>query len=224
MINPWVSGDPADTVIRRLGFHYNIRSEAEGFSKGIWILWSSPQISLNIFCMTNQIVHVNIVSPFYSGAFSAMYGCPNSGSRLLLWDNIREISAGVTSNWLLGDFKSILLPKDKKEGRVVTYSQCKDFLDCLNDSNLAEVERKGHHFTWHKQDFQERIDWAICNSTFKLNYESAFIEHLPYVRSYHRPPLMHFGSHGNKQQRDHSFRFQMTWMLHPHFNDFFITH
>lgn len=40
VLEPRISGPVADTVIRRIGLEFHLRSEAIGFSGGIWLLWN----------------------------------------------------------------------------------------------------------------------------------------------------------------------------------------
>lgn len=44
ILEPWASGDRATNIIGTLGFNFNIREEAAGYSRGIWVMWSNPHI------------------------------------------------------------------------------------------------------------------------------------------------------------------------------------
>lgn len=84
LLETWITSKKADSVIRRLGFHFNYRQEAEGFSGGIWLLWNDDSIKLSILLSHKQIVHASICSIFFIGFISAIYRSPiNSHSKLL---------------------------------------------------------------------------------------------------------------------------------------------
>lgn len=46
LLEPRVSGATADSVCKRLGMKRWVRSEASGFSSGVWVCWDDDQISL----------------------------------------------------------------------------------------------------------------------------------------------------------------------------------
>ncbi|KAI9097692.1 hypothetical protein K1719_025463 [Acacia pycnantha] len=54
-----ISGAKADSIIKKLGFHNSHKVEASGFSRGIWILWSS-NVTINILVNHVQFVHMEI--------------------------------------------------------------------------------------------------------------------------------------------------------------------
>lgn len=46
LLETWISGDDANSVIRCLSSLFFLKEEVVGFSRGIWILWSCPNISI----------------------------------------------------------------------------------------------------------------------------------------------------------------------------------
>ena len=43
-----ISGKKADKVCNNIGFQGRYRVEARGFQRGIWVLWDTSELSLNI--------------------------------------------------------------------------------------------------------------------------------------------------------------------------------
>lgn len=87
----------------------------------------------------------------YNGFFNAVYGRPNGRVRKDLWNVIKQFTYFVIGNWILmGDLNSYLFPKNKKGGRSAVYIRCKDFLDCLHECQLVDLESIGFEFNWEK--------------------------------------------------------------------------
>ena len=110
----WVSGQRAEFFIRNLGFQFHIPKDAEGFSKGIWICWSDPNIQVVSVLQHKQIVHCQVHMDDFFGYLSAIYGSPNAASRKELWDIIKNIGNSMHDKWLLmRDFNTFLHPDNK---------------------------------------------------------------------------------------------------------------
>lgn len=147
-VETWVSGEKADVIIRNLGFRFNIRQGAEGFSGGIWICWSDPLVHIQVISQHKQMVHCRTKINDFDGYLTAVYGSPNSMARKELWDSIGDISGTLNDPWILiGDFNSFLHPENICGGRPVTLDQCQGFADCVSDSGLLEIETRGLEFT-----------------------------------------------------------------------------
>lgn len=87
--------------------------------------------------------------PKFKGYLNAVYGSPRACLRSDLWDNIRDISKGISDHWILiGDFNTFLHPDNKRGGRLVTVEQCRDFVNCVQDYSLIEIESTSSLFTW----------------------------------------------------------------------------
>lgn len=54
LIEPKISGVEADVPCRKLGKTRWCRSEAVGFSNGVWLLWDDPLVFLIIFARDHQ--------------------------------------------------------------------------------------------------------------------------------------------------------------------------
>lgn len=58
ILEPQISSTAADVVCRRLGSRDWVRSEAEGFSGGIWVLWNREEVNLKVVHVEKHSVHV----------------------------------------------------------------------------------------------------------------------------------------------------------------------
>lgn len=53
------SGSRANKIIARIGMNKSFWVEANGFARGIWILWNAT-INVDTVCFTNQLVHLRV--------------------------------------------------------------------------------------------------------------------------------------------------------------------
>lgn len=86
ILEPRISGDTADKVINRIGLLEGARIEARGFSGGIWCLWRSNFMAVNVVSSPRYCVHLkmNPNSPLY-WYFSVTYASPIAGNREEVW-------------------------------------------------------------------------------------------------------------------------------------------
>lgn len=77
----WVSGERADTIIKNLGFNFNVKQEAEGFSGGIWICWSNADIRIQVLQKTTQLIYCSVKMNGFEGSMTAVYGSPIASRR-----------------------------------------------------------------------------------------------------------------------------------------------
>uniref|UniRef100_A0A2N9EFE1 Reverse transcriptase domain-containing protein n=1 Tax=Fagus sylvatica TaxID=28930 RepID=A0A2N9EFE1_FAGSY len=66
LVETRISGQRAVEVSTALGFDRVIRSDAEGFSGGIWLLWDSGSVTLDILHVNNQAIHATVQRQFFT--------------------------------------------------------------------------------------------------------------------------------------------------------------
>lgn len=108
LLEPKIDGVLANKVCRKLKKTHWIRSEANGFSGRIWVLWNELDLQVQPRYIHQQLIHISVVSV---GAkkwdLTAIYASPQASSRNLLWSALNQMT--VTEAWvLLGDFNCIL--------------------------------------------------------------------------------------------------------------------
>lgn len=104
LIEPQINGEPTNVVCKRLGKRKWIRSEAFGFSGGIWVMWDDEVINLSLKQADRFFGHLEVrMIGDLDWEFTAIYVSPNSSIRRHLWGRLD--SSEVRLSWaLVGDF------------------------------------------------------------------------------------------------------------------------
>ncbi|KAI9089132.1 hypothetical protein K1719_029411 [Acacia pycnantha] len=113
---PRISGPKADSVIKKLGYSNSHKVKASGFSRGIWILWSS-NVKINILVNHVQFVHMEVLCASHNinFLFTAMYGSPQKQLRRYLWQDLDSLANSISSPWMLaGDINAILHQNERQ--------------------------------------------------------------------------------------------------------------
>jgi exonuclease III len=223
LVETRISGQRAVEVSTALGFDRVIRSDAEGFSGGIWLLWDSGSVTLDVLHVNNQAIHAT-VQVHHSNPpwlFTAIYASPRFASRLLLWDHLKKFSTTHNLPWMIaGDFNEILTSNEKFSSSPASQRRISCFHNCLDSCNLLDLGFNGPRFTWtnKRQDglVMKRLDRVLCNPEWKQAFEEANVIHLPRTASDHNlilintaPVLHRFGSR--------PFRLETIWFNDPRF-------
>ncbi|KAJ8444644.1 hypothetical protein Cgig2_023707 [Carnegiea gigantea] len=94
LVETKISGVNADEVCRRIAYNDKFRVEANGFSRGIWVLWKSEFITMEIMNKYGD-----------DWLFSAVYGSPQEVTRNELWHKLSDFAQANNRPWMLaGDF------------------------------------------------------------------------------------------------------------------------
>ncbi|GMJ11727.1 hypothetical protein HRI_004841900 [Hibiscus trionum] len=120
LFEPRISGSKANRFIRRSGFDCSFRVEANGFSRGIWVLWKAT-VKLDIVAVSSQFVHgwCYDVSKRKRCFITFVYASPNSSQRALLWNQLGALEPAHEEAWVLGgDFNAIASPLEREGGRL----------------------------------------------------------------------------------------------------------
>lgn len=81
-------------------FNQFFAAEASGFSGGIWILWNSHKLQIELASIDGQVINAVIWEPNKTMAPSVVYASPNPAVRQLLWERLP---------WLVvGDFNKVI--------------------------------------------------------------------------------------------------------------------
>ncbi|KAL1316390.1 hypothetical protein AAHE18_15G062500 [Arachis hypogaea] len=209
-----LSGDRGKDVRNKLGFDGCFVEEASGHSGGIWALWDSSIWKVDILSHNRQFIHL-LVSCNNSTTWllTAIYGSPQEVNRKLLWNN--------HALWcLIGDFNATLHDHERRGGAVRNDSgACSDFQNFVSDCGLIDLGFVGWPFTWKRDNLVIRLDRALENLDWQIQFPEAYIKHLPMIKSDHAPPLclqLSQNSMGNGRKR--SFCFLAAWLHHPEFD------
>ncbi|KAL4278142.1 hypothetical protein GQ457_03G020710 [Hibiscus cannabinus] len=190
LLEPRISGNRANGIIRSMGFRNSFRVEAHGFSGGIWVLWRDS-IEVEILSVSNQFIH---------GRFR------QEGEDCWAWI-------------LGGDFNSILRLGERHGGSVRGVGFSRAFNDFVFENGMLDVEFRGDEFTWRRGNLRKRLDRCLVNEEWNRMFPLSCVYHLDRVGSDHCPILLKTQVHslGNS---DWPFRFLSVWQDHPQFSDF----
>ena len=118
-----ISGIKADRVIKNMGFGRSHQIEAEGFSGGIWIMWTE-EVAVLIRQNNLQFVHIEVSSPNRNQfMFTVVYGSPNFKERQTLWSKLKELEGYNCLPWLAARDLNVFLAIDEKKKRVLAEGQ-----------------------------------------------------------------------------------------------------
>ncbi|KAI9119114.1 hypothetical protein K1719_009789 [Acacia pycnantha] len=165
LLEPRISDAKADSVIKKLGFHNSHKVEASGFSRGIWILWSS-NVTINILVNHVQFVHIEISWACLNlkFLFTAVYGSPQSQFWKFLWRDITQLADSfLAPRMLAGDFNTILHHNEHQGGYVRRAQGCGLFNAFIHLNGPLDLGSNGPKFTWRRGSLFMRLDRAICN-------------------------------------------------------------
>ncbi|XP_058780637.1 uncharacterized protein LOC131654707 [Vicia villosa] len=158
--------------------------------------------------------------------FTAIYASPNDVKRRNMWDLLKTIASNINLPWLLAeDFNDIAYASEKKGGAQASSRKCKLFRDKIEDCSLMDLGACGPAYTWRGPIFHggqiiyERLDRALSNESWRLDFHEATVKVLPRVEFSDHHPLM-ISLTSNKNARAPSrFRFESAWMVEEKYKE-----
>ncbi|CAN1132928.1 hypothetical protein LINPERHAP2_LOCUS7343 [Linum perenne] len=214
------SGQPApNATVVAVDMNVELPTDGMGLSGGIWVLWKEQDVDVTIHEHSNQLVHLECSIDGGEKLFvSGVYGSPRGVTRMELWDYIRDLHQRMHGPWLLcGDFNSIRSMADKTGGAAFISARCRDFNNCAEDCQLMDIDYTGPRFTWFHGQIRQRLDRAVCNTNWAVSFPDAIVKHLPWIRSDHRPILIHCPVDLTPHPATRPFQFVAAWLEHESF-------
>ena len=97
-----LGGDKAKAITDRLPFDGTIHTNTIGYSSGLWLLWNSELVKVELLAKTEQEIHVEVkVRAFrLTWLFSAIYDSPRSEERCILWENLTKVAELHKLSWV----------------------------------------------------------------------------------------------------------------------------
>lgn len=220
------SGVGAQKAIKRMGFRNQILSEAQGMTGGIWILWNDASVSIKVVQCHKQFIHCRIEGlGNTSWWFTAVYASPREMERRELWQELHKISINIQGAWLVaGDFNDIMTSDEQRGGVVPLEQKCRRFCHNIDKCHLMDLGSEGHRYTWrgpilsHATRIYKRLDRALSNNTWRLQFGEAKVLVGPRLNSDHHPLMIKLeGNQHNPARRP--FRFEAAWLMHSNFKN-----
>nr|XP_023873887.1 uncharacterized protein LOC111986485 [Quercus suber] len=214
-----LGGNRAKAITDRLPMDGAIHTDTIGYAGGLWLLWNSDIVEVELLAKTEQEIHakVKVRTSRLSWLFSAIYASPRSEERCILWENLTKVAELHKLPWVMaGDFNEPLIDEDKFGGRGVSINRSLAFKECLDQCSMVDMGFSGPRYTWtNKRELSnlilERIDRFFMNPEWCVLYPNARVTHLPRCHSDHCPVLMEalpFCS----VKLTRPFRFQEFWL------------
>ena len=204
--------------------HGAVMADTIGFAGGIWLLWSTNLVQVDVLATTEQEIHaiIRVRAQAFHWLLNAIYASPRFEERCILWNNLKMLAAMHDLPWaLMGDFNEVLSKKEKFGGNPVCQRRVRSIKECMDVCHMMDLGFSGPKFTWiNKREvgdlIQYRLDRCWANPEWKGFFEKANITHLARVNFDHYPLLLKLSPNmGNMSDRP--FRFQPVWINHKDF-------
>lgn len=102
--------------------------EARGYSGGIWCLWDSNRIEVEVLTCNVQAINLAVLkNQQLWWALTVVYASPVAAIRDELWQYIEHLANTISIPWLLlWDFKQVLSSEEKRGGskRIKHHASC----------------------------------------------------------------------------------------------------
>lgn len=195
-----------------------------GYAGGLWLLWDSSQINLQIQGSSFQEIHATAeVLNFPPILLSFIYASPLRERRNILWENLKSLSAVNSLPWVIGgDFNDVMAADEKWGGRIASSSRINSFKACMDACGLVDLGFSGPKFTWCNKRHDghlvfQRIDRFLANRDWLHLFPNASVSHLPRVKSDHNP-IRFSSSLGSPSRSYRPFRCEKIWLSEPSFS------
>ncbi|XP_026459304.1 uncharacterized protein LOC113359963 [Papaver somniferum] len=166
--------------------------------------------SHNLF---NIVVHADLSKPEFM--LICMYGYSNYTSKKDQWNHIQIISNDINNPWvLIGDLNFHLLDCDTSTSTSADGMVTNIFATC----GLEDLGYVGKSFTWTNSNIgagtkHSRIDMALGNVDWNLNFPNSKLYHLNQVGSDHSPIMLVTDAITPSCWKP--FKFFLTWLNDP---------
>lgn len=149
ILEPQVSGDRADQIIKSLGFASSLKVDARGFSGGLWCLWRTSCPPIQVHSTSNFCIHLHVQANTPNHWFlSTVYASPRPYQRLEVWNELVDFHASILGPWCLaGDFNQVVYDWENQGGGPINAPARDAFSSCINSCHLLDLGFKGHPFT-----------------------------------------------------------------------------
>nr|XP_023878431.1 uncharacterized protein LOC111990897 [Quercus suber] len=151
IIETRMSGARADEIIETLPFDGVVMADTIGFAGGIWVLWHSDLVQVDVLASTEQEIHalIRVRSLNFIWILSAIYASPRFAKRCLLWDNLKMLASLHNLPWsLMGDFNEVLFEDEKLGGNVICQRRARAIQECMDACQMMDLGFSGPKFTW----------------------------------------------------------------------------
>lgn len=208
-----VSREVADRIFQKIWRSCWARSEATGFTSGIWVFWLNDKIKIEVRHAHKYFLHLVVtLMDRRKWDLMAVYATPNASRRRSLWSILDQIS--VEGPWaLIGDFNCVLKAKERSTDGGVS----SNFVQWVECTSLIDLEYSGPMFTWsYGVTMQTRkeahLDRALYYNEWQRFFPLAIVRHLSHAHSDHCSLLLSLKTDDGSRKGDRPFRFTSAWL------------
>jgi len=227
LVETRISRRKAQAVCDRIGYDGCFRVEAQGFQGGIWVLWNSNEIGVDVVKSHEQFVTVEVKPQNRrSWLLSVVYASPHIQLREILWQELQRFASEHQKPWLLaGDFNETTCLEERNHGGPEMIRRCTCFKHWIENNRLIDLGFSGPKYTWSRgltgDTIKEaRLDRALCNAEWRLRFQEGSVRHLIRACSDHSPLLLSTDGFAQPSSSRKPFRFHAAWVYHHQFEEF----
>ncbi|XP_050278348.1 uncharacterized protein LOC126719886 [Quercus robur] len=137
-----MSGARADEIIKALPFDGYAVADTIGFAGGIWLLWRTDLVHVEVLAATEQEIHalIQVRSQSFSWLISAIYASPRFEERCILWNNLKILANMHDLPWaLMGDFNEVLAVEEKYGGNPICQRRGRAIKECMDECRMMDL-------------------------------------------------------------------------------------
>ncbi|GKB11208.1 reverse transcriptase domain, reverse transcriptase zinc-binding domain protein [Tanacetum coccineum] len=185
------------------GTHGETSAKASSYNSNegsrIILGWNDDLVDVMIMAQTNHVMHVQVnTRADHKTLFCSFVYVDNYYiDRCVLWTNWTG-HAGLMRNrpWvLLGDFNTSLNLEDHSSSGYESNDAMREFKDCVQAMEVADVNSTGFHFTWNQKPkgsngILKKIDRIMGNLQFNDDFPGSYTIFQPYHILDHSPCIL----------------------------------
>ncbi|XP_022030438.1 uncharacterized protein LOC110931350 [Helianthus annuus] len=217
-----------DKVCRSVFSNWEWTSNGGQCDKGTRIIigWNTDVFDIMVLAQTSQVIHVQMIFKRDKKVifYSIVYASNSYITRRELWSHLARHKILVANNpWvIMGNFNSALNLEDKSMGASGISTSMRDFQECVNEIEVADIKSIGFHFTWNQKPKKgvgllKKIDRAMGNIPFVSKFPKAVALFQPYRVFDHCPCILKINK--MEKKRANSFKFANFLVHKPGFMD-----
>ncbi|KAK3183250.1 hypothetical protein Dsin_030536 [Dipteronia sinensis] len=114
ILEPRISGSRACKIAGKLGFTDKYLVDAFGFSRGIWLLWNSRNVNIQVVASSKHTITAMVAKGSKVWVLTIVYANPSAAVRRSLWSYLSAIRNCFKGPWVvMGDFNEIVNGSEK---------------------------------------------------------------------------------------------------------------
>ena len=119
LVEPKVSGDSVTCIYQKINFNKQVRIEAYGYSRGIWVFWKAQLLNLSVLNTDRHFIHCQVqVGSSIPQLLSLVYKSLEHSLRKKFWQQLNVANFNIQGPWLtIWNFNSVS-SQDEIQGSV----------------------------------------------------------------------------------------------------------